>query len=220
MKIKLTLLFFLILPGVSISQFRTSVDIVGGYDYAYKIIDNTNSFTLKRPRKGFRIGGNYNVRVMEQGYFKTGIRYVRQGYQQLDLLLSSPNIYKEFIDEYYIEFPLSFRYEFTENKFSFYTEAGISPHLFLKGKFIQQSEMLTTSNDYEIPYMKDRNFRLAFTVGVGLNYRISKRFQLFAQYSYRNFFPSDARADEIDYSLNAGFEMGIRYGINLMKNKN
>lgn len=111
---------FFILSIAASSRINSWIGMVGSYDPIYYIDYGFSGESNLAKRVGFRFGFNYHVKTIEQGYIKTGLRYVRQGHQQLNVNLPDPFIYEEYIDEYYFEIPLSFRYDFTKMKFYSY----------------------------------------------------------------------------------------------------
>lgn len=195
----------------------------------------------------YRVGINANFRVLERVYLKTGLRYSKYGYlarSYVDFVEDANgftfNHYYVYYDETYIEMPVVFRYEFSNAKHSFYMEFGISPHLYLKGfrtidhetlEFNSEYEAWESSDnetiydssmEYEIPYLKGSRFRLAYNFGVGWNYNLSKKNQLFFQPTMRlyrglansNNLPSNEIVTGI---INVGIEFGIRRALSFEK---
>lgn len=79
--------------------------------------------------------------------------------------------------------------------------------------------------DFEIPYLKDSRIRLAYTPGVGMNYNLSLKNQLFIQ-SCKRIYPgvyikepitSDVVVTRI---INVGVEIGYRRVLPFVKTKN
>ena len=76
------LLSFGFIPFLSMAQFDYSVDFVSSIDYTH--VDNTfTTFSTNvrvDPKFNFRIGGNFNVKIFENGFIKSGIRYAQVGF--------------------------------------------------------------------------------------------------------------------------------------------
>ena len=210
MKKVLFFALFSFLSFFAFSQINTSIDIIGSYDiineFTYKF-DLTDGPTTSR--QNYRFGANFNFRVFDQGFIKTGIRYVKQVHNVFE---------NQFIDEYYIEVPLLFRYEFSKRKFSLYAEVGISPHFILKSKYVQQISLDHTTTDYEgqsinginFPYLKDRRVHLGYIIGIGFNYLFSQKMQLFFQPTYRYYPLIGDPSVIINGTKNFGVEFGVR----------
>ena len=95
------------LPYLSLSQFHTSIDLVGSYDFKN---EQTFKFGFRRgninTRKSYRFGANFNFRVFDQGLIKTGIRYAKQVQKVFEDQTIEGFLHLEFVDEYYLEVPL------------------------------------------------------------------------------------------------------------------
>lgn len=212
MKNALLLFCFLCFPFLLISQFHTSLDLVGSYDLKNQISYAFNTgFPSGNNRSSYRFGANFNFKVFNQVFIKTGIRYVKQVYKTVESSFFDGSYYREYIDEYYFEVPIVYRYEFSEKKFSLFTEIGFSPHFFLKGKNVVESDMGNETIDYEILYLKDRRVRIGFNLGVGMNYKIRKSLQLFLQPTFRYYPRVGTQAYPLLGTINYGVEFGIRH---------
>ena len=215
MKNTFILLCIFFLASTVSGQMHTSIDVVGSYDPVNNVHFNFGG-TSHGNRTGYRIGGNFNFRIFEQVFIKTGTRFVRQGNDML-FVVPGAFLYREYVDEYYIEIPLSIRYEFSNRKVSLYGEVGMSPHIYLKGKLTQERDQMITSNDYEIPYLKDRRIRLAIVFGIGMNINLSNHFQVFIQPTYRYFLGPNNSLGSIAGATNLGVEVGVRKAISFVK---
>jgi hypothetical protein len=80
----------------------------------------------------------------------------------------------------------------------------------LKGKFVQQINGEITSTDYEIPYLKDTRVRMSLVFGVGANYMLSPKMQLFIQPTFRFYPRTGTQALPLLGTYNLGVEFGIR----------
>ena len=75
---KVILFFALLTPFLSGAQILTTLDGVVSYD-----VINSNSFTSsfssgRSSIASLRFGANFNFRVFDKGFMKTGLRYARQ----------------------------------------------------------------------------------------------------------------------------------------------
>ena len=219
MKNAFLLFCFLLSPFLLISQFDASIDIVGSYDFKNETAYGFGFRVFEgNTRKSFRYGGNFNFRVFDQGHFKTGIRYVKQAFKVKETVFPEGSSLHDYVDEYYLEVPLVCRYNFSKRKFTFYTEVGISPHFYLKGKLVTQTISGYTSTDYDPSYLKDRRVRMGYIMGVGINYLISEKMQIFAQPTYRYYPMIGVETLSITGNVNYGIEFGVRRALTLYKN--
>lgn len=83
--------FLAFFPIVAFGQFKSSVDLVGGVEFAYRTLNSeptdgvpTGLIESTREREtakvGFRFGFNYNQRVSKKIFLKSGLRIVNIGY--------------------------------------------------------------------------------------------------------------------------------------------
>jgi hypothetical protein len=89
----------------------------------------------------------------------------------------------------------------------------------LKGKYVTQINSDYSSTAYDILYLKDRRIRMGYIFGVGINYLISDKFQLFVQPTYR-YYPSIGvqTFPPLPGNMNYGIEVGVRRAVTLYKN--
>ena len=219
MKNSSLLLCLIFLPFTLISQIHTSVDIIANYGLIYNSSPNfgvNNSFDR---RFNFRIGGNFNFRIFDKKYIKTGIRYVRQGLEYTKGFSQNNSTSNDYADEYYLEIPLLFRVEFSERKLSFYTEVGGSPHFYLKGKYTTRIGISETVEDFDQPYLVGKRVRMALVVGLGFNIKISKQYQFFMQSTYVQFRPIEFGFFQKAKTRSLGIEFGFRRAINFVDDR-
>ncbi|MFT5382837.1 MAG: hypothetical protein ACI8VT_004115 [Saprospiraceae bacterium] len=87
LSLKTWLLLFLFLPILATSQQNSSIDIVLGSDFTYRILigeSSTSSKSLRNERESglinFKYGVDYNLQFRKNLIFKTGIRIAKIGY--------------------------------------------------------------------------------------------------------------------------------------------
>jgi len=227
---------FLFFPFFAISQFNTSVDFIVSVDYTNV---STSFGTTEERGLNFRVGGNFNFRVFDKVTMKTGIRFAQLGstLKMDDLRWPSefgpsgwmpdpalPRYRHISTIKRYIEVPLIGRFEFGHKKFSYYLEFGISPHLFLKTKVTKTSnlgsEIVINNNTINI----EKRILMGYVIGLGFNYKLSEKLQLFAQPTmrmYSNSAPSTTSvAGFTSRYISFGLEFGIRRGLSFVQTDN
>lgn len=228
MKTKLILLF-LCLPFLGIGQFSSSLDVIIGSEYSYRHLLTTSSedsgvqFTIDRkdlesPKYNWRFGVNYNKKLSQKFYLKTGLRLARGGYvlNQFYALQygtqhdgqggfdpNAPTL-EEFNDlnisynYLFVEIPIVGRYQLSEKKWSPFIEFGVSPMISL------EKSNLRTYN----------KFHLASNLSVGVNYTPFEKVQFFAQPIFRYHFTNLVDDTPIkEHLYNYGLEFGARWKI-------
>lgn len=239
MKFKLIILSVLLSPLFLFSQSKSSLDIVGGADYAYRTLSSSidTSFILdgrnaqEKGRIKARFGFNYNRKIKDRLFFKTGLRFASVGYlvtdvkglifgSDLDILEGSNGSSTSMIedrslklieDNYFIEVPLALRYEFPKNKVSFFIEAGLSPNIYLatRVKQILDGEVTTAIVDSAI--FNYSRMHIVGSLSLGLNFNLNDNWQLFAQPIGRYHFTNLISAAEVQENLyTLGLELGVR----------
>lgn len=228
---KIIYLVLFLFPVVGFSQFNTSLDFVASYDRSSA--SPSQSFAGK-PRANYRVGANFNFRVYEKVMMKTGLRFTQLGLNRRipffisgSTIVSTGNSNIIFSGDpdsmsqgntivHYLEIPLVGRYEFHKKKFTLYTELGIATHLFLNSSTkLENNGGPTTNNSVEtIDY--DR-FMLGIISGLGFNYLVSDKVQLFVQKSLRIYpgVPTYFSREITEYSL--GLEVGVRRALSIGK---
>lgn len=227
-----------------------SIDIVSSFDYA-NISNGDELFpsawggdSYDAHQKGIlahRIGMNFNFRIYDNLYFKTGLRYVKigDGYSIINSLyprssfgpfesLPSVNwhtrgvpisstmkfVQLTLIHKYW-ELPLIVKYEFKENKqLQFFIESGLSPHLYISSADIKETNLKLTKTSIDFTNQKELNFRkiqLVAVVGFGLNYNLTTNIQPFLQPTFR--YHLNAVYDNTGASLFNQYSIGLEFGI-------
>ncbi len=220
-------IILLFIPFVSFSQINTSLDILAGIDYSYRNLNNNSILNDGETGKiNFRFGFNFNKKVSEKFFFKTGLRFAAVGYKgkKNDNLrwgnqqtggVFNPSIPGEFsslqfIYNYlFIEIPIIGRYEFSKKKFTPFAELGLAPSLYLTTRTKQ-----ITNIDSKVFSASDPSFNKVHFVGVisfGGNYTINQGLQLFAQPTFRYHLTRLINDVPIKENLwTVGLELGFR----------
>lgn len=236
MRLKIIFLLVLFLPVFTFAQFGSTIDFIGSLEYSYRHLHlNTShlagtSTVLEKRENGesaktnWRFGFNYNQRLANKFYLKTGIRWASMGYKgrKLDAIWASqhdgmggftplPNGINEtqFIwDYWFLEIPLVGRYEFASGRWTPFVEMGVSPSIYLTTR-----RNFVTNLGEEVALLKENNFNplhLVGSISAGINYTLSDEWQLFGQPIFRYHLTpiEDTPIQQRLYSY--GLEMGIR----------
>lgn len=227
------LLLFLALPLFSFAQPSSTLDFVFGSSYTilHKLRFDSpfNSSFENLGRMNFRLGVNYNRRLSQKLWFKTGFRLVREGYKTptvTDLRWGSENqggvwvpdptlprsiqFYEDFV---FFELPLALRYEWGEKKLSPFIEGGISPYIF--ATLIQtQKTNLGSETSVSRSQIQGRNIVLVSNLSFGFNYRLTEKWQFFAQSIVRYHLNKISKAEGVKVTnINVGLELGSRMAL-------
>jgi len=242
MKIQSIIAILICLPLVIYGQHHSSVDFIVGIDYSYRSLSLTPQANLpiditasrnsrETAKKNWRIGFNYNKRLSNKLFIKSGVRLASVGYkgEKLEDLRwpseitnegympdpSLPSELQQFYDFWFLEIPIIARYEFNAKQFAPFLEIGISPSIYLTSRTKSVTNLSTdvtyrrgdNVNDYS-------NIHLVGTAAVGANYNLSARYQVFGQATFRRHFTSLVNNTSIDEFLyNGGIEFGVRLRI-------
>ena len=238
MKIKIITLCLFLMPLFLIGQSKSSFDIIGGVDYAYRTLSSNNDTlsqigTRNANEKGrvkARFGFNYNKKLKERLFFKTGVRLASVGYvvsdidnlifgSDLDILEGSNGTansmdngsFKSIEDNYFIEIPLMLRHELSAKKFSLFVDVGLSPNIYLSTRVKQIFRGETTTQIIDSDTFDYSRLNLVGSLSLGMNYIMNDKWQFFAQSIGRYHFTpliSDAQIRENLYTI--GLELGVR----------
>lgn len=135
---KIIAFLFLLLPFIGSSQMRSSFDLVMGIEHSYrKLTGGSVEFMQTRDDKetgksNWRFGFNYNRRLTEKLFLKTGARLASVGFNGEKRMLKWPSEidsngawtpdptliheYQEINDYWFFEIPIIGRYEFGGKK--------------------------------------------------------------------------------------------------------
>jgi len=240
MKLKSIAILLLIIPFLSSAQMNSSFDFIVGIEQSYRslslapdafvpinIIDLRD--TNESAKFNWRIGFNYNKRLSNKFFLKSGIRLASVGYKgekQTDLRWPSeisqegymydPSLFHELqlvYNYWFIEVPLVARYEFSSKKFSPFLEAGVSPSYYLTTRTTTITDLGTSTTSMRGGNSPFTNLHLVGVLSLGANYDITDQMQLFGQVIYRRHFSKLVVAPIQEYLYNYGLEFGIRLGI-------
>lgn len=226
-----------LIPFTLLAQTNTSIDLVGGIDISYRTLSqNGNDFANTEIIDGrndeedsdvaFRFGFNYNKRLTQKVIFKTGIRYMSEGYTRYKSFdgTSWPsgdpvnNGFSEFKYNYrFIEIPLMARIELNQNKLSPYIEFGFSPSVYINTRQVNDNSLTGKSTDtYRDPNTSSEMNKLQFVgvVAFGANYQLNESIQLFGQPTFRYHFTKLAATPVREHLFNYGIEFGARKFLN------
>lgn len=226
-------LLFLLSSFTLVQAQRSTLDLVGGVDYAYRILQGPDSLQAvldsrdagESPRLTGRFGINYAIRLTPRTWLKTGLRYVEMGYRYhnddlrfgIDPTTGSttdPSGITDITIRYkyqFISVPLAVRHQFSDKKLSPYLELGVAPQ-WLRDAYTtfgtNISDPVRMDDDPNFDYTK---FHVSGFLAAGLNYQLSAQWQGFIQPTLRYHFTGstiDTPIEEHLYSI--GLELGLR----------
>ena len=216
---------------------NSSWDIIAGVDYSNRFLYASSDSGLRdrlpdlnefnQGKINWRLGGNYNKRLSENTYLKTGLRLASVGYvyKTGDIQWGSehngnggyePDPDLESIrfsyDYWFMELPIAIRFEKNNNKLSPFLEVGISPSIYLASLLTKK---LDTPKETVLKRENDsapiNNFQLVSTFAFGANYNYTEKLQLFAQPTFRFHLTQLFRTPIKTHLYSAGLEMGVRW---------
>ena len=117
----------------------------------------------------------------------------------------------------YLEIPIIGRYEFSHKKMSFYFELGISPHIFLETEVIKKSNLGTATVINSSTPTNDKRIVMGYVMGIGFNYDLSEKYQLFVQPTMRLYSSATSATLSPPKYQSFGLELGIRRGLSFSK---
>jgi hypothetical protein len=227
------------LPFIVFSQPNSTVDLVGGADYAFRFLKNTSDDLATQVimdvreqdefgKLNFRAGFNFNRRLFGQLWLRTGLRWASVGYvvQDADDLRwpsefdpntgtytpdpSLPHQLKLSREYWFVEAPLVARLETGKKKLKSFFEIGVSPHIYLTTHTKQVTD-LETEQDFGADDVN--TLSLAGIVSIGFQYQATKRTALFFQPIFRYHLTPLSDGPIRENLYNYGLEAGVRKGI-------
>lgn len=198
MRLKL-LLLFLLFPFLSFGQIRMSVDPVFSIEQSYRTLQSDNFLLLQtrnlkdKKRVGFRYGLDLNFYLgelfEEKVVLKTGVRYLKTGYQtEIDSFSTIHN---------FLEMPLALRYYYGARKIRAYSELGVG--------------FLFNLNFDIDDFTNERFVHHSAFVAIGFDYNYSLDLAIFFQSIFRYHFTQTFSTIEAEEHLyNYGMEIGFR----------
>lgn len=236
---QLFILLIGLLPVSAIAQSKVTIDLITGIDYSYRILNDKNSisydgytfrmlnarnYTIKsasaayrdsieKPDVGFRGGININFKISRYLFFKSGLRYVSNGYKSVkiyDPSLSYEAQYKASIR--FIEVPTGVRYVFLRRKIACFAELGLTTTYALNYKLKTITELDTKNEVLKNADMLDIHFN-GFGA-LGLQTDLNEEMMIFVQPIFRYDFTLLSNAPVREHLYSAGIECGLRFYFN------
>lgn len=238
MKTTLIATLVLIIPFLGFSQINQSIDVIGGMDYSYRSLsasgEDATSMGIIEIRDNieignvsWRVGFNYNLRLTNKVFLKTGLRFASVGYKEKKRTglrwgseydgeggwIPDPSLPHEIqlVDDYWFtEIPIVARYEINQKKLSPFFELGISPTIFLAARLRRKNDIGSDTEFLNTEVHRFNRFHLVGFISFGLNYSLNDNYQLFGQPAFRYHF-TDLVDNPIGERLyNFGIEVGVR----------
>ena len=230
MKTKFIIILILLIPVFGFSQINQSFDFVSGIEYSYRNLttsseDKSVKWILESRdneesgKLNWRVGFNYNRRLTDKIFLRTGLRLASVGYKGEKIVLrwgsddTDPNLPHEIqfvYDYWFAEIPIAGRFEMNRKKISPFFELGISPSIYL----IQRTKTITDiKTETQFQNNNIDGFKKVHIVGFisfGVNYTINDKFQLFGQPIFRYHLTELVDAPIVEHLFNYGIEIGIR----------
>jgi len=234
------LTILMLFPFLGISQINSSIDLISGVEYSYRVLYPSGGGSFGKMfievRKGeqskfnYRYGLNYNRRLSDKFHLRTGIRFLQGGYKSKKITdlrwgsensggawVQDPNLPHEiqFIYNFlFLELPIVARWERKGEKFNLFLETGLAPTLYLTTKTRQITDL--DAGEFETMFNESLSqLQVVGLVSVGANYNLNKSIQLFAQPILRGHLTQQVYNVGIkEHLINMGIEFGLRRKIN------
>lgn len=219
----ISLVCFSILAYLTIAQTRSSIGILGSFDYTYRFID-TKIYSKESGKLNYRLGIDYDGKISNKCWIEAGVRYASVGYKideknikwgseydtTTGMWIPNPDLphkLTSYYDYLFIEIPVSLRYQLSKSKWNPYFIIGISPDIYIATKVKNVTELYTTNNTEKTFYFKKLNF--SAIVGFGFDYAITQYYVVFAQPSLRYYFTNIQDQPNGEYLYSFGIELGV-----------
>jgi hypothetical protein len=206
----------------------TSIGIIFSPDYSYRTLNfaSSNQWVAEKrnkeevPNIGFSTGVHIRYRLREKLTLETGLRYANKSLKtKCEALIwassdpTLPTRSKTIYRFKYLVFPVSFSYSFrSRGKVNLFVTTGVTANIFL---FKKTSVVTAGGNDNSHASSKQMGYskiNLSASIGVGVDYRLSKRFVLSAQPFYqRSLMSIVANRQAKEYLFSYGITTGIHY---------
>ncbi len=193
--------FVFLLNGFS--QVRLGIE--SGLNFSRAKINSMNGDENTGTRSGMLLGGFFEFNTSDHFSIQSGIRYIQRG------STSDNTVVKITQQVNYVEFPVTCNVIINFNKYKPFLAAGfyLSYHVFAKQK---QSYMIGDYYEYDVgDFYKSSD--IGYIIGGGLNYEISKTFDLFGAFYYsggiKNVLEDGIQASAMNtgYQLSAGIKL-------------
>ncbi len=200
--------------------------MVGG-EYAQRVFygeDLLGEQAGDKKKMNYRIGFNYEQKLAEKIWFKTGARFAKIGFVDShlsDLRWGSENVsgtwvkdpslpheIKDIVEYSFIEVPAIIRFEFTDKRWQPFFEVGIGNNFYLKSKFIQKTDIRKDFSESREPDVN--KYQLSGILSIGVNYAFCEDFKLFLQPVYRHHITQVNDMSSEIHLINYGVEVGAR----------
>ncbi|MCB0628696.1 MAG: hypothetical protein R2824_09290 [Saprospiraceae bacterium] len=223
---KITFVLFLFFLSVSLSaQDKWTIDLIAGPEYGNSRLNaSLGNINESSGKWGYRLGFNFNRRLISAFWLKTGLRWTQIGYigekstgikwgtefdhdtgeYVLDPTL--PHELQVVTDFYFVELPVVGRWEFGHGRIIPFLELGISPHFYLMTK----KEDLTDLGSQEFYDRTAPDLSLAGSFSLGVQASLSNRLSLLIQPITRYHFSKKDNTVPEDNLYTYGMEVGIR----------
>lgn len=221
------------------AQHKTSIDLILGVEHTFRYfeadVDTLNLRSTEKSKINWRYGFNVNMRLNNSMFLKSGLRISNLGYtiSEMDGLRwpsenvdgmwvpdpTLPHEIKIVLNDHYLEIPISVRKEFNGRKFSPFVEFGPSLNIHLSSNLKQTTDIdpKGTSTAHAVPDFNP--FQIAVSAGVGTNYDLNEKLQLFGQFNYRHHLTKVGQSNVANERLyNCGLELGLRMKFDLEDN--
>ena len=239
---KTTHIFLLLVftPFISFGQINQSIDIIGGLDYSYRNLTSSSDESLtsqlieslSEDESGilsWRFGANYNKKITNKLFLKTGLRLASVGYKGLNntdlrwgsqhdgmggfdpsLPSNEPSEVQFTYNFWFIDIPIAVRYEVNQKKFSPFFELGVSPSIYITTRTRQETNLDTSTSSFDETRTSFNRLNLVGFASVGFNYNLCEKLQIFAQPIFRYHLTSSREGDYGEHLFTAGLELGVR----------
>ncbi len=226
----------ILISTLGLNAQDSSVDVMLGLDYSFRHLyfqadDPSTNFMVEAraaeaPSINARFGLNYNHKIGEHKWIKTGLRIADLGYKlglttdlvwpselETGVFIFDPSLPHEiqFINNLiFIEIPLALRYEFKQTKWTPFVEMGVSTSLFV-GNYKQQVTDISSDFKYEpASSTSQRNLQMAAVFSFGLIQDYTENLQVFIQPSFRYHLTAWQKSTIREHLTNGGIEIGVR----------
>ena len=234
----LLVLPYLALCLTAFGQSKSSLDFTFGgwmtnhhYQADHPIINKVYGDELSMP--GWKIGLHFN-QVLTSGFstliFRTGLDVFTMGYttpQEAAIFYGDPldpsfetgdvfwslgvlDFRKITYRHMLVGVPLHLRLEFGRQALSPYIEFGLTPAYYLGSTSRYVSEIGTSAHAYRINSSALNEFRFFADAAIGLNYKVTNRWQLFAQPIFSWQLNSSLNSRIAEHLFGLGLDAGVR----------
>jgi hypothetical protein len=232
----LILFCFFLLSAIGYSQSSFDISFAPGLGYFHGlnkdgaekydlILENSREGT--RPSLNWRVGVHYNQQLSERWFLRSGLRWADLGYKtgEVDLRWPSqhngqggfdpqpgvePTVLEQHYHFQYLEIPLLVRFQFGENRWRFFVEAGAALQYLAWATTVNRLEGERLVHQIENDSL--RTFVGSIQTGLGLAYQPADRWQFFVQTNGHYQLPAQHIENPIQYRLwQVGGEFGARY---------